>query len=127
MVVGVDRVLRASCRNAVEEVRSAEACEYAEVETGRVETELVENQNHKVEEGHSGTEARFEIVGGRSGIVEGRSGTEVDRFEIEGDHPGMAEVRSEIEGARSGTEAGNLVHPADLDTAEVAQMADCAC
>ena len=120
-------MLAVSWRGAAEEVRSVEACEYAEAGTDRVERSLVENRTQKIAEDHSGIEARFEtavvhfeIEEDHSEIEEGHFGTEVDR-------PGMAEVRSETGGPRFGMEVQKLALRVDPETAEVAQMVDYVC
>ena len=102
--VEVDQVLLASCRSAVVEGHSAEAYEYAEVETDHVERDLVENQDHNSREGRFGMEDRFEIVGDRFGTVEDHSEIEADHFGIEADRSEMAELRYGIGEAHSGTE-----------------------
>ncbi len=115
-------MLVVSFRRVEEEVRSVEACEYAEAETDRVEKGLV-NQGRKLGEDRFGkAEAHFEIDVVRSEIEEVHSGIEGRRFGIEGDHPGMVEVHSETGEVRSGKAVRMLGHRVDLGIAEVVQM-----
>ena len=122
-----DPVPVVSCQAVAGEARSAEACEYAAAGTDHAGKDLAENRVRKIEDQCETEFDRSEIEMARFGKEADRSGIEADHFEIEGDHPGTVGVRSEMEEAHFETEVKSLALQADLETAEVEQMANCAC